>query len=434
MSVPSWEEWNKNKNLSWMQAPTSEKRVKKPVVKEVVEAPKPAPKKKAAPPKAKPEPAPSEEEIKLIESTKPISAESAKQFAKERHQRVKPVTEYRPVRTFGKNDIWAIDLIDMSNRPAVNNGKEYHYIFMCIDCFTRYAWAIPMVTKEMNTTFDVLLRIFSEAGDKPKKLWADQGSEFYNELWEHYLDKFGIGIYSTHSDYKVSIVERLIRTIKNWMEAYLSEHRSSNWAAAMPVIINQYNNSPHSSLKVPYEDTTNKNRKYEKLTPKQAYEMGEHGQQILAESQYPRETVEYEETPKDAYGNRIKVGDWVRTVTDKGRFGKESRPNWNATPDKVVRISTKKPILFYLEDASGKSIPGSFYSADIQKTRVPHLNRVVDEKGDEYYIDRILKENVGEKKLTTVTLDGVKVKGSAKAATVDVDPDRVAFLKRKPPK
>ena len=213
MSTPTWEAWKKNKNLSWMPAPTSEKRVRKQVV--VEEAP-PVVK---APPKAKSDPKP--EEIKLNESIKPISAEAAKQFAKERHQRVKPVTDFRPVRTFGKNDIWAIDLIDMSNRPAVNNGKEYHYIFMCIDCFTRYAWAIPMVTKEMNTTFDVLMKLFGEAGEKPRKLWADQGSEFYNELWEHNLDKFGIGIYSTHSDYKVSIVERLIRTIKNWMEEYL---------------------------------------------------------------------------------------------------------------------------------------------------------------------------------------------------------------------
>ena len=53
-----------------------------------------------------------------------------------------------------------------------------------------------------------------------------------------------------------------------------------------------------------------------------------------------------------------------------------------------------------------------------------------DSDGNPFYIDKILKENVGPQKLTQVTLDGVKQAKSKKAATFNVEPGRVAFLKQ----
>lgn len=41
--------------------------------------------------------------------------------------------------------------------------------------------------------------------------------------------------------------------------------------------------------------------------------------------------------------------------------------------------------------------------------------------------DEDVKENVGPQKLTRVTLDGIKQKGSQKPATFDVEPERVAM-------
>ena len=223
-----------------------------------------------------------------------------------------------------------------------------------------------------------------------------------------------------------------MRTIKLWMEKYLSEQRSANWASAIHIIIKRYNNTPHSALKLPYSDPQNANVKWEHLTPDRAYKLGADGQKLLAKQQYVEPIKELSanivETPKDAYGNVIKLGDWVRTVKDKGKFGKESSVNWNATPDKVVRIELNKPVMFYLESVSGEAIPGHFYAADIQKTTVPSINRVESKAGEPFYIDKIVKANVGPKKLTTVALDGVMKKGSRQAATVDVEPDRVAFL------
>ena len=53
-----------------------------------------------------------------------------------------------------------------------------------------------------------------------------------------------------------------------------------------------------------------------------------------------------------------------------------------------------------------------------------------DEDCNAFYIDRILKENAGPRKLTRVTLDGIKQAKSKKAATFDVEPEQVAFLKQ----
>ena len=49
---------------------------------------------------------------------------------------------------------------------------------MNIDLFSRYAWIIPLKTK----TGKSIVEAFSSINYKPKKLWVDNGREFYNTL------------------------------------------------------------------------------------------------------------------------------------------------------------------------------------------------------------------------------------------------------------
>ena len=61
-----------------------------------------------------------------------------------------------------------------------------------------------------QTVADAFKRIMNESGRKPKKVWVDKGTEFYNQ----YVKALPFEIYSTLNDGKAVVVERFDRTLK----------------------------------------------------------------------------------------------------------------------------------------------------------------------------------------------------------------------------
>ena len=59
-----------------------------------------------------------------------------------------------------------------------------------------------------------LEKILSDSNRKPNKIWADQGSEFYNNSFKNFLKINNIEMYSTCNEGKSVVAERFIRTIK----------------------------------------------------------------------------------------------------------------------------------------------------------------------------------------------------------------------------
>ena len=82
----------------------------------------------------------------------------------------------------GPNEIWSADLIDMRE---FSDNKNYNYLLNVIDIFSKYAWSIPLKTKtasEVTKAFESIL-----TKNHPRKLWIDQGSEFYNKTFDKLL-------------------------------------------------------------------------------------------------------------------------------------------------------------------------------------------------------------------------------------------------------
>ena len=75
------------------------------------------------------------------------------------------------------NNIWSADLIDLKKLKKYNNG--FQYIINIIDLYSRYAWSIPI----KNKTGKSIVEAFDSITKKPKKLWVDNGSEFYNKIF-----------------------------------------------------------------------------------------------------------------------------------------------------------------------------------------------------------------------------------------------------------
>ena len=57
---------------------------------------------------------------------------------------------------------------------------------------------------------------------KPNKIWVDQGSELWNNLFKRFLRIKGIEIYSTYNKGKSVVAERFIKTLKNKISKHMA--------------------------------------------------------------------------------------------------------------------------------------------------------------------------------------------------------------------
>ena len=84
-----------------------------------------------------------------------------------------------------------------------------------INLFSKYAWIVPLKDKKGVTIVSAFKVILDNLKRKPKKLWVDQGSEFYNSSFKKWLKENHIEIYSTYNEGKSVVAERFIRTLKS---------------------------------------------------------------------------------------------------------------------------------------------------------------------------------------------------------------------------
>ena len=98
-----------------------------------------------------------------------------------------------------------------------DKNKGFRYMLNVIDCFTKFAWSIPLKDKKGLTVLEAFKKIVNESKMIPKHLWVDEGKEFYNKDMTEWLKDNDIVRYSTHGEHKSAIVERFNRTLKTKM-------------------------------------------------------------------------------------------------------------------------------------------------------------------------------------------------------------------------
>ena len=200
------------------------------------------------------------------------------------------------------DEIWSIDLADFSDYKTINI-KRFRYIFIVIDDFSKYLWAIPFKNKYSKTITDEFSNILSTSKRKPLKLESDRGSEWYNSVFQNFLTSKNIHHYSRFTDKGPSIAERVIRTISNLLKKPVFLKGNADWLSQLPSVLKQYNNTIHSSIKItPVQASKESNEKlvYSKLTD-------------VREIQKPK----------------YKLGQLVRTADIKRVFSKGDSTNWS---------------------------------------------------------------------------------------------------------
>ena len=252
----------------------------------------------------------------------------------------------------GIDKIWAADLADMTAFKDYNDG--YTFLLLVIDTFSKYGWIIPLKNKKGETVADALKDIFEKR--KPEKLWTDKGTEFKNKNVKKLIE-----IYSTENEEKSSIAERWIRTMKEKMFKYFTDNNTYKYIDVLPDLVEDYNNTVHSSTKLTPIDAS---KKKNELT--------------VWRNLYPDRYKTSRLNPK------FSVGDEVRITKKKKDFEKGYTTRWTEEMFTIKEIRETNPITYKLEDLQGEEIKGTFYEPELQKTeqQIYRIEKVIEkEKG-----------------------------------------------------
>ena len=200
------------------------------------------------------------------------------------------------------DEIWSIDLADFSDYKT-SNHKGFRYIFIVIDNFSNYLWAIPLKNKYSQTITNEFSNILSTSEKKPLKLESDRGTEFYNSIFQNFLKSKNIRHYSRYTDKGPSIAERVIRTLRNLLKKPVFEKGKADWLSELPSVVKKYNNTIHSSIK---------------MTPNQA-------------SKKSNQKIVYNNLKdnREVLKPKFNLGQLVRTADIKRVFSKGDSTNWS---------------------------------------------------------------------------------------------------------
>ena len=233
------------------------------------------------------------------------------------------------------DEIWATDLIDMQVFSKDNNGIRY--LLTAIDIFSTFVWIVPLKRKTGQEVANAFSRILKER--RPSKTWVDRGWELYNKEVQKLVE-----LYSTENDENFCVIERMNRTIKEKMFKYFSANNTRKYVDVLDLLMNQYNNTIHSSIKMNPKEASrkeNENKVWRNL-------YAEFGGKTLA--------------------SKFSIGDNVRITKTKNLFDKGYTQRWTEEVFKISKIQLTIAVTYKITDYNGEEIQGSFYEQELQKT------------------------------------------------------------------
>jgi transposase InsO family protein len=261
----------------------------------------------------------------------------------------------RHVVTKGKDDVWAADTLHLFNNSEsiVEENRGYGYVLVVLDCFTRFAWAIPMKSVNAVNAWTAFNSILRSSERKPESLWVDQGSEFVGGNFSKNLKDNDITMYHTYNQGKSVMAERLIRTIREKLGPLMTMYETKRWIDLLPQIMHDYNYTDiHSTIQ---------------MTPYQASNLDPSRSQLLWFHQYVH---------NHRVGPKYQVGDWVRIWHGPGRYTKKSMSRrWQDEKFVVAEVRTRtNPVTYRIKGTDGDVIIGSYYEHELRPTASPSVD------------------------------------------------------------
>ena len=236
------------------------------------------------------------------------------------------------------DDIWSLDILDLNDYGPKNN-RGYRYVLVTIDNFSKYGWTVPLKNKNAQTIKDSFENILISSKRKPNLIETDRGKEFYNNIFQDFLNKNNIKLYSRNTELGAVFAERFNRTIRDLLKKVVFEQGDGNWIDILQTITKQYNNRVHSSTKLSPKDASLK--KNEGLVYKNLLDK--------------RKKIK----PK------YEIGDLVRTADLKKTFSKGDTTNWSYKLYKITEIINDTIPSYHLDN-----LPERYNESLLKKTEL----------------------------------------------------------------
>jgi hypothetical protein len=264
-------------------------------------------------------------------------------------------TLHRPVRyryprnrilVGGIDDQWQADLVDLSSISSHNDNNRYALVV--VDVLSKYAWVRPVKTKT-GPNVTAAMRSILDEGRKPRKLQCDQGKEFYNSHFKHLMDSRGIKMFSTDSETKAAVVERLNRTLKEKMWRYFTENNTKRYLHVLQKLVDGYNKKFHRTIG---------------MSPVVASTTSE---AILLEKVYGKtKTKTVSRKPRTF---TLDIGDRVRISQSRMAFRKGFLQGWSTEIFTVHNRMMHDQPTYKLLDYNGEQLTGIFTKKSFKRCR-----------------------------------------------------------------
>lgn len=242
------------------------------------------------------------------------------------------------------DDLWEMDLMDVQKISRNNKGNKY--IIAVIDCFSRFAWCVPIKNKTPSEIIRAFDYIFKLTTRRPVKIQSDKGREFDNKCVKKYLSERSIGFQTTRDPAtKAAMCERFIRTIKGIMYKYFTHTNSTKYIDVIEGLTFIYNNRIHSSIGIQPANVTEEN-----VLKVWTYMQKKRGKSVKKNS-------------------KLAVGDLVRIANPKATFEKGYTPKWSEEIFSIERVLLRNPVVYTIRDSDGVTINANFYENELQKVR-----------------------------------------------------------------
>ena len=92
------------------------------------------------------------------------------------------------------DDIWSLDILDLKDYGCENN-RSYRYVLVTIDNFSKFGSTIHLKNKNAQTIKDSFEKILINSKRKPNLIESDRGREFYNDIFQDFLNKNNIKLF-----------------------------------------------------------------------------------------------------------------------------------------------------------------------------------------------------------------------------------------------
>ena len=129
-----------------------------------------------------------------------------------------------------------------------------------MDNFSKFRWKLPLGNKNAQTVKEFFENILISSKRKPILFESDRAKEFCNNVFQDFLNKHNIKIYSRNTYLGPVFAERFHGAKKDLFKRPVFEKGDGNWIDVLSTITKQYNSRLHTTTKLtPTQANSTKN-------------------------------------------------------------------------------------------------------------------------------------------------------------------------------